>query len=69
MKNDKFTNMTCQLLNFEKENQLLIFCVGKSVGGKSPEISRHVLKVSLTNNEHFKAYDMSVELSNESKSS
>ena len=67
MKHD--TNMTCQLLNFEQENKLLIFCVGKSVGGKSPEISRHALKVSLTKNEHFKAYDMSVELSNESKSS
>ena len=32
------------------------------VGGKSPEVSRHVLKVSPTNNEHFKAYDMGAEL-------
>ena len=43
MKND--TNMTCQLKNFQIENQLLNFCVDKSVGGKSPEVSRHVLKV------------------------
>ena len=32
------------------------------VGGKSPEVSRHVLKVSQTNNEHFKAYYMGAEL-------
>ena len=37
MKND--TNMTFQLQNFELENQLLNFCVGKIVGGKSPEVS------------------------------
>ena len=32
MRND--TNMTCQLWNFEKENQILNVYVGKSVGGK-----------------------------------
>ena len=55
MRND--TNMTCQLYNFKIENQLLNFCVGKSVGRKSSEVSRHVLKVSCMNNEQFKAYD------------
>ena len=44
------------------ENQRLIFCVGKSVGGKSPKVSRPALKVSFMNNEHFKAYNMGVEL-------
>ena len=44
MKND--TNMTCQLYNFEIENQLLNFCVDKNVGGKSLKVSRHVLKVN-----------------------
>ena len=37
IKND--TNMTCQHQNFEIENLLLNFCVDKSVGGKSPEVS------------------------------
>ena len=32
------------------------------VGGKSPEVSRHVLKVSPTNSKHFKAYDKGVDL-------
>ena len=36
--------------------------MGKSVGWKSPEVSRHVLKVSPKSNEHFKAYDMGAEL-------
>ena len=46
MKND--TNMTCKFWNFEIENQFLNFCVGESVGGKSPEVSRHALKVDPT---------------------
>ena len=56
MKND--TNMTCQLKNFEIENQFLNFSVGKSVGGKSPEVSRPVFKVFPSNNEHFEVYDI-----------
>ena len=60
IKND--TNMTCQHQNFEIENRLLNFCVDKSVGGKSPEVSRHVLKGSPKDNEHFQAYDMGAEL-------
>ena len=36
--------------------------MGKSVGGKSPEVSRHALKVSPTKNEPFKAYYMGAEL-------
>ena len=31
----------------------------ESVGGKFPEVPRHVLKVSPTNNEHSKTYDNS----------
>ena len=45
--------------SFWIENQLLNLWVGKSVGGKSPEVPRHDFKVSVTNNEHFKAYDYS----------
>ena len=51
MKND--TNMTCQFENFEIENQLLNFCVGMRVGGKSPEVLRVFSKDSLLNLEHF----------------
>ena len=36
------TDMTNELLNFQIENRLFKFCVGKIVGGKSPEVS-HVL--------------------------
>ena len=50
MKND--TNMTCQLQNLEIENQFLNFCVGKSVGWKLPEVSRHALKVCPTKTDH-----------------
>ena len=39
------TNMTGQFLNYEKENRLFNICVGKTVGGKSPEVSRLLLKV------------------------
>ena len=35
--------------------------MGKSVGRKSPEVSRHVLKVSPANNKHFKAHDRGAE--------
>ena len=42
-KND--TDTAYQHQNLEIENQLLNFCVGKSVGGKSPEVSRQFLKV------------------------
>ena len=34
----------------------------KSVGGKSPEVSIHVLKVSSKDKEYFQAYDMGVDL-------
>ena len=53
MKND--TDMTCQLWHFKIENQLLNFCVGKIVGGKTPEVSRLVLRwYSVT--EHFEDF-------------
>ena len=55
-KNDN--NMTGQLWNYKIENRLFNICVGKTVGGKSPEISRLFFKVSLTNDEHFNAHDM-----------
>ena len=41
------TNMTNQLQNFKMENQFLNYCVGKSVGEKSTEVSRHVSKVQI----------------------
>ena len=35
------------------ENQFFNFCVGESVGGKSPEVSRVFSKDPLINLEHF----------------
>ena len=39
--------------NFRIENRLLNFCVGETVGEKSPEVSRVFSKDSLLNLEYF----------------
>ena len=43
--------------NFQFKNRFLDCCVGKTVGGKSPEVSKLFLNAS-PNDEHFKAHYM-----------
>ena len=49
--------MTGQLQNYEIENRLFNICVGKTVGGKSPEVSRVFLNLLRTEEEQNQNVD------------
>ena len=47
------TEIAYELYNFPIENRLFNFCVGKTLNGKSPEVSGIFSKDPLVNLEHF----------------